>query len=226
MNGPAENLSLDQNRVNFIESLVSLGFSSIRDYLDGGHSGFSLPWEIIVAFKDFDTKADWFANPALVDYKIRTRALSTINGSSPFQYFDGPEMQLFHYPSKQTETVFCRRNPELRDCVAGHGFDPERLNLPLQETLEVKQSSLGEKAGRGVFAKVDIPQKSYVGLEKLIPLIHGSPQTYDLMVNWYKRIPWVAEFWEILETYTDGYGHIFSYQVCQLICVISCLMCC
>jgi hypothetical protein len=129
-------------------------------------------------------------------------------------------MQLFHYPSKQTETVFCRRNQKLRDCVSGHGFDPERLNLPLEDTLEVKQSSLGEKAGRGVFAKVDIPQNSYVGLEKLIPIIHGSPQTYDLMVNWHKRIPWVAEWWEMLETYTDGYGHIFSYNVCQLcVCV-------
>ena len=82
-------------------------------------------------------------------------------------------------------------------------------------TLEVGPSSLGESAGRGVFAKVDIPKSSYVGLEKLIPIIYGSPQSLDLMVKWEERVPWVYDLYrgEDLEYYAFGYGHIFSYNV-------------
>jgi hypothetical protein len=217
LNSPAEHLSLHQNRVNFVESLVSLGFLSIRDYLDGGHSGFDLPWEIVVAFKDFNTKEDWFANSALVDYKIRSRSLPTIDGSSPFKYFDGPEMQLFHYPSKQKEVVFCRRNPHLGDCTVGHGFNSNWLKLSLDGSLEAMWSNLGESAESAAFSKVDIPQKCNVGLEKLIPIIHASPQTYDLMVKGHYGIPWVAELRDVLETHT-GCDHLFSFNVSLHMC--------
>lgn len=180
----------------------------------GGHSGFSRPWQYLVAFKDFDTRSDWFSNSALVSKKIRERTLPTIDGSSPFLYFDGPTMLTYQYPSKQSEVVFCRGNPHVKECKEGHGFNPERQNLPLS-SLEVKQSSLGERAGRGVFAKVDIPSQSYVGLEKLIPIIYGSPQTYNLMANWEYYNETIYDFYrgDELEVYTHGYGHVFSHHV-------------
>ncbi|KAL3915824.1 MAG: hypothetical protein SGILL_005465, partial [Bacillariaceae sp.] len=180
---PAEHLSLNHNRVKLIESLSAIEFDMIRDYSDGCYSGFLAPWQIIVAFKNVDTKAEWLANPSMIDLKIRTRSLPTATGDSPFDFFDGPGMQAFQYPSKQSESIFCRGNPTVTACQDGHGFDPERENLPLLETLEVRPSSLGEHAGRGVFAKTDIPLQSYVGLDKLIPIIYGSPSTYDLMTK-------------------------------------------
>lgn len=212
---PAEVLSLDVNRVRFKESLVLLGFEVVRDYTDRGYSGFEKPWQFVVAFKDGGAKAEWFSNAGLVDLKIHKRALSTIEGTTPFTFFDGPTMQMFYYPSKQSERVFCLHNIEVNDCVSGHGFEPLRQNLRSTDILEVRSSTLGEHAGRGVFAKVDIPQSSYVGLDKLIPIIHGSAKTYKLMTSWYYRIPWVCEFsWgEILEAYADGYGHIFAHNV-------------
>jgi hypothetical protein len=180
----------------------------------GGHSGFSLPWQYVVAFKDYETRADWFSNAASVTKKIRERSLSTVDGSSPFLYFDGPTMSTYHFPSKETEVVFCRGNPHLENCREGHGFDPERRSFPIS-SLEVKQSSLGERTGRGVFAKVDIPRQSYVGLEKLIPIIYGSPQTYNLMANWEYYNETIYDYYrgEHLEVYVHGYGHIFSYHV-------------
>lgn len=211
---PAEYLSLNHNRVKLIESLSDIDFDIIRDYAEGGYSGFFDPWQIIVAFKNMDTTTDWLANPSLIDIKIHTRSLPTATGDVPFKFFDGPGMQAFQYPSKQSESIFCRGNPTVSECMEGHGFDPERKNLPLLETLEVRPSSLGEHAGRGVFAKVDIPLESYVGLDKLIPIIYGPPPTYDLMANWH-RIPWIYDYCygEDLEIYTHGYGHIFSYNV-------------
>jgi hypothetical protein len=126
-------------------------------------------------------------------------------------------MLTYQYPSKQIEVTFCRGHPLIRECQEGHGFDPERKNLPLS-SLEVDQSSLGERAGRGVFARIDIPQQSYVGLEKLIPIIYGGPQTYDLMANWETYNMTIYEYYkgEHLEVYTHGYGHVFSYHVSVL----------
>lgn len=212
---PAEDLSLNLNRVKFIESLISVGFPAIRDYTDGGHSGFEMSWQIITAFKDVNTKAEWLANPSLVDLKIRSRSLPMLDGTSSLLYFDGPMMQYFYFPGKQSEVLFCKRNPTSKECVRGHGFDPDRNNLPLTESLEVRQSTLGEKAGRGVFAKIDIPKTSYIGLDRLIPIIHGFSQTFDLMANWNDRVQWVHDsYWgEELDYYTFGYGHIFSYNV-------------
>lgn len=210
---PAEEYSDNRNRVKFIRTLVKGGFQSVLKYDDRFHSGFvDAPWQIMVALKDRESRADWFANSALVELKIRQRLLPAKDGSTPLYYFDGPRMQTAHYPSKPTEAVFCRGNPDVRDCQVGHGFDPERRNLPLS-SLEVKPSTI-EKAGRGVFAAVDIPQQSYVGLESLLPIIYGSPQTYDLMARWWERIPWVYQRWwgEELEVYTHGYGHVFDYS--------------
>lgn len=123
-------------------------------------------------------------------------------------------MLTYQFPSKPIEVVFCRGHPHIKECREGHGFDPERLNVPLS-SLEVKQSSLGERVGRGVFATIDIPQQSYVGLEKLIPIVYGNPQTYDLMGMWEFHNETIYNYYrgEHLEVYTHGYGHIFSYHV-------------
>ena len=176
------------------------------------HSGFFYPWQFVTAFKKFDTKADWFANPALVDLKIRKRSMPTVDHGSPFFYFDGPTMQTFYFPSKQIAVIYCRDNPNSRHCKEGHGFDPERHNLPLS-TLEARQSSIGEQVGRGVFAKVDIPRESYVGLEKLIPFVSGDPHTYDIILKLYN----ITEYYwgSTLDTYIHGYGEISSYSVCS-----------
>jgi hypothetical protein len=207
----SEEFSIDRNRMKLIQTLVSLGFASIQVYLES-HGGFERPWQFVVALKAFDSRAEWFANSALVDIKIQQRGGRANKGASSFRYFDGATMQSYQYPSKGNEVVFCRVYPDAEDCVNGHGFDPERLNVPLT-ALEVKPSSLGEKAGRGVFAKVDIPRDSYVGLEKLIPAIYMSPHTVQLTTGW-ERVDEVYDHYggENLEIYSHGYGHYFSHH--------------
>lgn len=209
---PAEKLTNNINRPRLINSLVKLGFTTVRAYTDSGQSGFYSPWQFVVAFKSFDTKAEWLANPSLVDLKIRTRSIPTINGGSPFHFFDGPTMQTFYFPPKQIEMIYCRDNPNARYCKEGHGFDPERPNLPMSSTLEVRQSSIGKEAGRGLFAKVDIPEKSYIGLEKNIAPVIGDAHSYELIM---KLQDVASDYWGWdLYTYIHGYGEIQSYTVC------------
>jgi hypothetical protein len=219
-----EQLTNNRNRLKFVESLAKLGFQSILEYDDGLHSGFEVaPWKIFVAFKDFHSRAEWFANAALVDLKIRQRIRPSKNGELLLKFFDGPLMTASQYPNKPSEFVFCLGHPDVAECQQGHGFDPERVNVPTS-SLEVRQSSLGEKSGRGVYASVDIPNMSYIGLEKLVPAIYASPQTFDLMDKGMNRIDWVYDFWwgETLEFYVNGYGHIFSFHVSDSIFFVKC----
>ena len=144
-----------------------------------------------------------------MNLKIRTRSMITADGGSPFKFFDGATMQSFYYPPKPVEIVYCRDNPNSRHCKEGHGFDLNRQNLPIS-TIEIRQSSIGEKAGRGVFATVNIPRESYIGLEKNIPYVHGDAQSYDLFLKTYAITN--GYWWDsTLDTYIHGYGEITSH---------------
>lgn len=175
-------------------------------FIPKSHSGFSSPWQFVVAFKSFDTKADWLVDESLINLKIRQRLLPTVKGESSLLHFDGATMLSYLHPSKASETVFCRRSSKPRPCEAGHGFDPDRENLPLS-VLEVKQSGLGEKAGKGVFAKIDIPHLSYLGLDKLISTIHMNPSSQDIMSSMVKHQFHDYNWPQCLNIYIDGYGH-------------------
>jgi hypothetical protein len=213
ISSPSGEFSIDQNRLKFIDALVELGFKAVREY-EESHNGFENPWEFIVAFKKFNSKSEWFASSADVDLQIRKRGMITVTGGSPFLYFDGATMESYRYPSKGSEVAFCRTH-ENAECMHGHGFDPERQNLPLS-SLTVKQLSLGETAGRGVFAEIDIPESSYIGLDKLVPHIHMSSKTTSLALGWKTKMNLLHQHYrpaKALSSYTHGYGHFFSCHV-------------
>jgi hypothetical protein len=189
----------------------------IRYLLVQGHCGFENPWEFFLSFKNYETNVNWFTNEAAVNLRVQRRSMQTVDGKSPFLYFDGATMMSYKYPSKQSEVVFCRRQPTPEGCTGGRGFDLDRINIPIS-ALEVKQSSLGEHAGRGVFAKIDIPELSYVGLEELIHIFHMDPSTYALASSWCRtddKCHWTYTHveGETMESYIHGYGHSFSNHV-------------
>ena len=82
----------------------------------------------------------------MINLKIRQRTIHTVNGDSPLLYFDGATMLSYLNPSKASEAVFCRPNPKPESCEGGHGFDPERPNLLVSDALEIKRSTIGERA--------------------------------------------------------------------------------
>jgi hypothetical protein len=68
--------------------------------------------------------------------EIHKRATSTVNGDSPFLYYDSATHQSFLYPSKASEIVYCRGDPTPNQCKEGHGFDPQIPGLSRPSVLE------------------------------------------------------------------------------------------
>lgn len=157
----------------------------------------------MVAFKDFGTKVDWFANEAAIAAKIHRRSVPTLSGEPPFVYFDGATMMSYRYPSKTSEAVFCRRQPMPAGCGDGHGFDLDRVDIPIT-ALEVRKSTLGETVGQGVFATMDIPRSSYVGLDELVHSVYIDPSAYAIIRSWANHR---------LQRYATKHGHSFSHHV-------------
>lgn len=138
--------------------------------------------------------------------------MPTISGEPTFAYFDGATMMSYRYPSKNSEAVFCRRQPMPDGCQDGHGFDLDRVNIPIT-ALEVRKSSLGENVGRGVFATMDIPRVSYVGLAQLVHTVYIDPSAYAVIRSFDNHDILYYDRAEILERYASAYGHSFSYLV-------------
>jgi hypothetical protein len=89
---------------------------------------FEAPWTFNAAFKSLKSRGNWDDNEATVTLKMQKRAIGTLDGESPFEYFDGADMQT-RLPSKGSEAVFCRQDPTTAGCEGGHGFDPFRPNI-------------------------------------------------------------------------------------------------
>lgn len=214
INSPSGEFSVDKNRLKFIEMLVALGFKTVRDY-EESHNGFNSPWEFVVAFKEASSASAWFGNSAEIDLKVRKRGMNALGGGSPFLYFDGATMESYRFPSKGSEVSFCRSHPSARECVQGHGFDPERPNSPLS-ALEVKNRRKKSSMEPGIFSKADILDNSYIGLEKVVPAIFMGSRTAALVLDMSEVFP---SFWkELLKTLTRGTGNCDSFQVSIPLC--------
>ena len=197
------------------KSILFSPFINERRSSTQAHCGFYLPWQFMIAFKDYEDKASWFSNEAQVNLKIQQRSVPNVSGEAPFNYFDGATMMEYLFPSKTTEIVHCRRNPTPAECDKGHGYEIDRDEFPI-DILNIGPSSLGEKAGRGLFTSKNIPAKSYAGLRDVVHAVYVDPSAYHLIRSWRKpRKHWT--FAEVsgkaLWGYIDGYGHAFNRRV-------------
>ncbi len=157
-----------------------IGRFCIRRYFPQGHLGFEIPWRFAVAFKEFDTRALWFRNEALMSIEIQRRIVPTADGLSSLIIFDGAVQQSIMYPPPISEIIFCRDSITPWECVpSGHGFDPNLPNFPTDAVLEVKKLEHGEMH---VFAKTNVSFPSYVGLEELVQSINFPPSTHELFM--------------------------------------------
>lgn len=163
-----------------------------------------------VAFKDLENKADWFTTEAHVHVALQQRSVPTRNGDPTFFHFDSATMTQLQYPTKATETVFCRRQPQPLQCETnGRGFDMELVNFPTS-VFEVKKSGAGDNAGRGVYAKVDIPAPSYLAIDDHIHVVFFGPSTMAMILDHCETSELMAAtLYYSLMAYIFGYG--FQY---------------
>jgi hypothetical protein len=138
------------------------------------------------------------------------RTLPTRDGTLSLLHFDSAVMQGYKYPSRASEVVFCRGNPENIYCRNGHGFDPERPNY--EGALKVAPSTLGENAGRGVFATIALPMHSYLDLSQVVHPVYMSPTAHDIAGKSYFTLGEL--YWgSIVGLYGWSYGLSFSHHV-------------
>jgi hypothetical protein len=209
----AERFTFHQNRAHMINHLDRLGFKTMHIY-GQDHGGYTESWNTLVAGKSLTVRRNWYQNEAEINLQIHRRSLRSNSGAELFHYFDGATMQLFQVPSKRFETVFCRDEPMPQECVEYGGFDPRVPNVDISN-FEVKKSTAGEKAGRGIFAKKDIPKGSYIYFESASQNVYFPPNTFTLITEMEKA---VSEELTPVEYYMNGYGFQVSlFHVSKLI---------
>jgi len=215
LNDPVESLTSHKNRDIMIGHLEKLGFESIHIY-DESHAGFFSVWNFVVATKKRSARKLWYRNEAEIELAIRNRMLRTKSGRSSLRHFDGSTMLTYQRPSKRTEALFCRREPTPIECTLesmGFGFDPHRPNTDLSN-FEVRLSEASENAGRGVFAKVDIPIGNYIAVEHSVHGVYFPPYTYDLIseTSFFLEESLGKSDLRMFEFYMSGYGFSRQYH--------------
>lgn len=161
----------------------------------------------MVGFKSFSSRKRWYANVAQIELAIQKRGMKSKSGECPFLYFSGATMASYQFPSREVEDVFCRRKPVPPSCTNKDEYvcNPVRPNVPIS-SLEVKASTLGENAGRGLFTKVDIPNGSYIGGEVAGDTIRFFPSTREVIDELYATCDATETKLGAVEYYMDGYG--------------------
>ena len=172
-----------------------------------------MPWGYLVAFKDFESRTNWYQNSAEINIQLQQRIHRTNSGSPALLHFDAPTMRSYQIPPKLFENIYCRQGISVvsAECDDYVGFDPELVNVPVSN-LEVRKSSFGENAGRGIFARNDVRNGSYIGLEESVKNLHFLPSTWSVIYGLYE---WADNNEELLAvedelssvvTYIEGYG--------------------
>lgn len=100
-------------------------------------------WMFYASFKSATAEKAWLHTEAAINYKIRTRTLPTVDNSSPLLFFDGATMHGYRFPSRGSETVYCRGSLRSDICELIEKALLERTpNVDLCRTLSQEVSSI------------------------------------------------------------------------------------
>lgn len=166
---PRADLGVFRHRERFINSLeANPKIKSIFIY-EEAHCGFYEPKAFLVACRDVTCRRHWYAETDEIDYAIYDRIGGLKDGKPSLVHYDGATQRSFQAPPRAWETVYCRREPEPFEC-AYRGldknaelfeFDPENEEESSFEVRVSKNKETGEDEV-GVYAKVDMPEGSYL----------------------------------------------------------------
>ena len=170
-----------------------------------------MPWCYLVAFKNYESRANWYRNAAEIDILLRQRLHGTKTGKPTLLHFDAPTMIGYQVPPKEFESIYCLKDHEPEECDEFLGFWPGIVNVPIS-SVEVRQSSIGEHAGRGVYAVHDIPNGTCIAMEGGVKSFHVLPSTWSVIESMYHwangndDFVTLEELFDSLFTYIEGYG--------------------
>mmetsp|Transcript_17156 Transcript_17156/g.38634 ORF Transcript_17156/g.38634 Transcript_17156/m.38634 type:complete len:540 (-) Transcript_17156:1127-2746(-) len=176
----------------------------------------------LVMSTDLWIKKRWFMNQAELDVQIHKQ----LNGPSkvaPMKSFRGISMLSYQVPHKVWENRVCGGQLPPLECTTMRGINPRVTNYSMNR-FEVKNSSMGENVGRGIFAKEYIPKGSLIMQEKGKESIHVTGTTLNTIDRLYYAVEKANikndilpnyENWETLNNYIFGYGmveNLFAYH--------------
>lgn len=193
---PASQFTKGRRRESLINLLVEVGFETLHMYEDG-NCGFDGSWTYLVAAKDASHDMRWYMRPAEVEVEIHRRTVRTVSGAPALKYFDGSVMQVYQFPHKVFELVFCRMEPKPDSCIS----DVFRENVPLSD-FEVRMSGVGDGSGRGVYTKVDIKQGSSIARKENAYPVHIPASSLSLIYEYMDNSTDLKNAYG----YIDGYG--------------------
>lgn len=129
------------------------------------HAGRWEPNSFLVACRDISCRKQWYAETDEVDYQIYDRIGGTVSEEPSLIHFDGATQRSFQMPPRAWETIYCRREPEPFEC-AYRGLDMDK-DLFEYDPEDDQASAFEVRAVAGedtsaVYAKVDIPEGSYI----------------------------------------------------------------
>jgi len=197
---PPESFSRDSRRDMLANSLAEVGFKSLHMYEEGA-CGFEDPWTFLVAMKDSTHTANWLRSVAELDYQIYARTFLTHSGTPALKFFDSSTMKRYQLPTKGHEVVYCRKDPVPNSCNA-FNIKTGTLDYPISN-FEVKESTVGNDGGRGVFTKVDIKEGSMLAMADNLKYVHIPSSTVQVLENMHYNAPF--DVGRVLD-YVYGYG--------------------
>ena len=161
--------------VNFENLVHANGAISWKSYVEE-HGQLGSPWEFGIAFKDNQSKVNYYSDPAMIDLIMTKRAVRTNSKQSPFRYFDGASMSFYQYPTRSVADDFCSTRTAVL-CAPGQGFDPEITNIPA--------SSLGmdmsPNEGQGLVSSEKASIGSYFQIEERVHSLLVMPRVYSII---------------------------------------------
>lgn len=127
-------------------------------------SGFLEPHAFLVVCKDSSCRKTWFGRTDEIDYEIYNRIVQTKSGKHALKYYDGTTHHNYKIPPQAWQSVYCRREPTPFEC----NYRTLDMSREIHDFYldDEEKSSFRVEDGR-VFAKVDIPQGSYIMPEHL-----------------------------------------------------------
>lgn len=162
---PRADMGMNKERELLINHLESDADVAAIFIYEESHCGRWEPNSFLVACRNVSCRKHWYAETDEVDYNIYDRIGGTKSGEPSLIHFDGATQRSFQMPPKAWETIYCRREPEPFECAyRGLDLDKDLYEYdPMDEegsAFEVRQ--VDEDNTSAVFAKVDIPEGSYI----------------------------------------------------------------
>ena len=125
-------------------------------------------------------------------------------------------MVSYQVPHRVFQEVYCRQEINSWACGAYSGFDPKVINLPM-DSVQVRKSSVGENAGRGLFTLENIPHGSTIGIDDNVKSFHVVSSTLQVI---FTTLDFAEdnEFGDVedaissLETFIEGESEIYNHE--------------